>query len=183
MNEREVIRSYRTLEKKEEYKPYVENIEKVKSIVTPKKNMELKSLLVGASEKEGTLRRYILATLDKKLDGIHRDESKEGKESRQWHLDNEREEKISRRRSIRNIKLKKPRKYTLRKAPRVLSRIEEGDEESSSKSPRRSSPRSTWRTTGSSPRSPRRATARSPRSPRSANKTQKKSFWSWLGFK
>ena len=62
MNEREVVRSYRSLQKDKEYKPYVENIEGVKSIVTPKKNMELKSLLVGASEKEGTLHLFSFQT-------------------------------------------------------------------------------------------------------------------------
>ena len=99
------------------------------------------------------VKRYILASLDKKIGEIHRDESKESKAYKQEQLEQFKQYKIDRRKSIRKSKLKKPRKYTLRKPSKLLTPIEEGDEESS------------------------------PRSPRSANKTQKQGFWAWLGLK
>jgi len=133
--ETEVIRIYKSLSKTDEYKPYVENIEKVKSLLTPKQNVELKNMLVSASEEKGVLKQHTLAFINKKIDRIRLDDSKEGREFRQRFLDNDVKYKVMGSRSIKELKLKRPKHHhTQRELTDIPSPIEEGDEESTPRS-------------------------------------------------
>jgi hypothetical protein len=55
MDEREINSAYRLIQKAEKFPSQIANIERLKKTVTPKQNMELKTLLVGASKREGSL--------------------------------------------------------------------------------------------------------------------------------
>jgi hypothetical protein len=62
MDEREVKNDYKTLQKNGEYTPYINNIERLKSTISPKQNIELKAILVGASKHEGALHLWTFKT-------------------------------------------------------------------------------------------------------------------------
>ena len=79
MDEREVKTEYKQLQKNGDYAVYVNNIERLKSIISPKQNIDLKAILVGASNHEGALRARSLQLLDKKINQIDASMSKENR--------------------------------------------------------------------------------------------------------
>jgi hypothetical protein len=135
MDEREVKNEYKTLQKKGELTPYVNNIERLKSTVTPKQNIELKAILVGASSHDGALRVRSLQLLDKKIKQIDTSLTKESKESSERVNRLMTHAKIQHSRSIRLRKLK-PKKFNRTRRPRrpALSPIKEGSRETDSRS-------------------------------------------------
>jgi hypothetical protein len=147
MDEREIAKTYRALSKRTEFKSQVEKIENLRHTVTPKKNMELKTLLVGASEHEGMLRAKSLQFLDKKISQAETRVSKESKENDEKMSRLMANEKIKYSRSIRQRKLKKNFRKTRKVIRPALSPIAEGSKEHDSKS------KSPWRTVHSEPKS------------------------------
>jgi len=146
MDEREVAKTYRALSKKSEFKSQVDKIENLKQAVTPKKNMELKTLLVGASEHEGMLRTKSLQFLDKKISQVETSMSKQSKENDEKLSRLMTNEKIKHSLSIRKRKLRKNFRKTRKLTRPVLSPITEGSKEHDSKS------RSPWKTVHSEPK-------------------------------
>jgi hypothetical protein len=137
MNEIEIKSKYNELKSKSEFKPYSENIEQLKSEASPKQYTELKSLLVGASKNEGTLRERSLQLLDKKMNQMKLSTSKESRAKLDKINELMTKAKIQHSRSIRHRKLKK--KFNKTKRPRFelinptkLSPIREGSKESES---------------------------------------------------
>jgi hypothetical protein len=128
MDEREVKNEYKQLKKDDKFSHFIVNIERIKSSITPKKNMELKTLLVGASRHEGSLLKSSLRLLDKKINDIDSTISKEGMENQEMT-----KVKIQRAQSIRTRKLKKRFNKT-RRFKKNLSPIQEGSRESRSRS-------------------------------------------------
>jgi len=143
MDETEVKNGYKTLHKTAEYTPYVTNIERLKSTLTPKQNIELKAILVGASSHEGALKARSLQLFDKKIKQIDTSLTKESKESSERAKRLMTHAKIQHSRSIRIRKLKS-KKFNRTRRPRqpALSPIIEGSKETDSKS-RSKSP---WKT-------------------------------------
>lgn len=146
MDEREVKNEYKRLQKNGDYAVYVNNIERFKSIISPKQNIELKAILVGASNHEGALRARSLQLLDKKINQIDASMSKENRErdedARQFITGT----KISNSQSIRRRKLRN--KFNKTRRTQSLSPIKEGSKETNS----RSRSKSPWKTV-KSPRS------------------------------
>lgn len=143
MDEREVKNDYKILQKNDEYTPYINNIDRLKSTITPKQNIELKAILVGASKHEGALKARSLQLFDKKIKQIDTSLSKESKESSERAAHLMTRAKIQHSRSIRIRKLKS-KKFNRTRRPRqpALSPIIEGSKETDSKS-RSKSP---WKT-------------------------------------
>jgi hypothetical protein len=144
MNEREVNASYRLLQKEEKFRSQIANIERLKKTVTPQKNMELKTLLVGASQRDGSLLTASLRALDKKINQIDTSMSKESMAHEEKTKQLIADAKIQRSVSMRNRKLKNKFHKTRRFKGPGLSPIREGSRESRSKSP--------WRTIPSEPK-------------------------------
>jgi hypothetical protein len=72
MDEREVIRRYNELKSVEiDLTPLINDIEKLKRTITPKQNLELKSMLVGTSMREGSIRGRSFELLRKKIRQIN----------------------------------------------------------------------------------------------------------------
>jgi hypothetical protein len=140
MDERDVKKEYMKLEKKVQFAPYVENIERLKSSITPKKNMELKSLLVGASHHEGSLQSKSLELLKKKIDQLDSSMSKENQAKDEKMNQLMTRAKIQHSRSIRYRKLRNKYNKTKKFKKSNLSPIQEGSKETDSRS------RSPWRT-------------------------------------
>jgi hypothetical protein len=135
MDEREVKNEYKTLQKKGELTPYVNNIERLKSTITPKQNIELKAILVGASTHEGALRARSLQLLDKKINQIDTRLTKESKENEERIRSYNTRAKIYHARSMsyRKLKSNKFRKTHKIHKP-VLSPIKEASKENESRS-------------------------------------------------
>ena len=144
MDEREVKNGYKTLQKNGEYTPYINNIDRLKSTITPKQNIELKAILVGASKHEGALKSRSLQLFDKKIKQIDTSFTKESKENEDRIRSYNTRTKIQQSHSIRLRKLK-AKKFNRTRRPRrpTLSPIIEGSVETDSKSRSRSSP---WKT-------------------------------------
>jgi len=140
MDEREVKKQYMKLEKKIQFAPYIENIERLKSSITPKKNMELKSLLVGASHHDGTLQEKSLELLKKKIDQLDSSMSKENQAKDEKMNQLMTRAKIQHSRSIWYRKLRNKYNKTKRFKKSNLTPIPEGSKETDSRS------RSPWRT-------------------------------------
>lgn len=144
MDEREVNASYRLLQRAKKFPSQIANIERLKKTVTPKQNMELKALLVGASKHEGSLLTASLRTLDKKIDKIDSSMSKESMANEERVKSLTANAKIQRSLSIRRRKLNNKFNRTKRSRGSTLTPIQEGSRESGSKSP--------WRTVPSDPK-------------------------------
>lgn len=140
MNEREVNASYRLMQKAEKFPSQMANIERLKKTVTPKQKMELKTLLVGASHREGSLLTASLRMLDKKINQIDASMSKESMAHEEKTKQLIANAKIQRSVSMRHRKLKNKFHKTRRFKGPGLSPIREGSRESRSKSPWRSIP-------------------------------------------
>jgi hypothetical protein len=144
MNERQVNDLYKLLQREEKFHSQIASIERLKKTITPQKNMELKTLLVGASQREGSLLNASLRVLDKKINQIDASMSKESmareKKAKQLITN----VKIQRSVSIRNRKLKNKFNTTRRFKGPAMSPIQEGSRESESKSP--------WQTIPSKPK-------------------------------
>ena len=138
MDERGVKNEYKTLQKKGELTDYINNIERLKSTVTPKQNIELKAILVGASNHEGALRARSLQLLDKKIKQIDASMSKENKEKDEEAKQLMSSAKISNSQSIRRRKLRN--KFNKTRRTQSLSPIKEGSVETNSRS------KSPWKT-------------------------------------
>jgi len=135
MNETEVKSDYAILKKKGELTAYVNNIERLKSTVTPKQNIELKAILVGASKHEGTLRVRSLQLLDKKINQIDTSLTKESKENEDRIRSHNTRAKIQHSLSIRHRKLKSKKFRKTHKIHKsLLSPIKEGSRETDSRS-------------------------------------------------
>jgi len=141
MDEKEVNQQYKSLQKSDSYKKQVENLEQIKSSLTPQKYAELKALLVGSLETEGSLHTAALRVFDKKVESIRRAESKESKAADQALKDISTARKISQRPSIASMHLKKRPRFTQRRLRTnsigsqlsPVSELEEEEESSSSK--------------------------------------------------
>lgn len=136
MDEREVIKEYNSLSKnkKSDIAEHIENIEKLKTSITPQQNIQLKAIVVGASKHEGSLRTRSIKLLDKKLNQIVNSMSKESKENAENMNQLNTNSKIQRSVSIRNRNLRKKFNKTKRTKQSSLSPIAEGSIESASKS-------------------------------------------------
>lgn len=135
MDEREVKNKYKTLQKSSEYTPYINNIERLKSTVTPKQNIELKAILVGASKHEGALKSRSLQLLDKKIKQIDTSLTKESKENEERIRSHNTRAKIYHARSMsyRKLKSNKFRKTHKIHKP-ALSPIKEASKENETRS-------------------------------------------------
>ena len=138
MDEREVKNEYKRLQKSGDYAVYVNNIERLKSTISPKQNIELKAILVGASNHEGALRTRSLQLLDKKIKQIDASMSKENKEKDEEAKQLMTSAKISHSQSIRRRKL--GNKFNKTRRTQSLSPIKEGSRETDSRS------KSPWKT-------------------------------------
>jgi hypothetical protein len=145
MDETEVKNGYKTLQKSSEYTPYINNIERLKSTLTPKQNIELKAILVGASSHEGALKARSLQLFDKKIKQIDTSLTKESKENSERANRLITHAKIQHSHSIRLRKLKS-KKFNRTRRPRrpALSPIIEGSRETDSRS------KSPWKTVAES---------------------------------
>lgn len=146
MNERETKNEYKVIQQEGKFEPYVANIERLKSSLTPKQNMELKTILVGASKHEGSFQKSALKLLDRKMSQIESTMSKES-------LANEERVKIQRSRSLRPRMLRNKFNGTKRAKLPKMSPIQEGSRESSRSRSR--STKSTWRNSNSEPKTKR----------------------------
>jgi hypothetical protein len=142
MDEREVVKEYRSLSKSKQsdIAKQIENIDKLKTSVTPQQNIQLKAIAVGAAKHEGSLRSRSIQLLDKKINQIVNSMSKESKENAENINQLNTNAKIQHSVSIRNRRLKNKFNKTKRTKKPILSPINEGSKESASKS---ASP--TWR--------------------------------------
>lgn len=142
MDEKEVNQQYKSIQKTESYKRQVENLEQIKSILTPQKYAELKTLLVGSLSTEGSLHIATLRAFDKRVESIRRAESKENKVADQALKDISTARKISLRPSITSLRLKKRPRFTQRRLRTnsigsQLSPVSELEEEEESPSSQR----------------------------------------------
>ena len=133
---------YKSLQKSDSYKRQVENLEQMKSTLTPQKYAELKTLLAGAFSTEGSLHTAALRSFDKKVESIRRAESKESKAADQALKDISTARKISQRPSITSLRLKKRPRFTQRRLRTnsigsQLSPVSELEEEEESPSSQR----------------------------------------------
>jgi hypothetical protein len=149
MDEREVIKDYTSLSKnkpKDLVEP-IETINNLKGSITPKQNIQLKSIAVGVSKHEGALRSKTLDFLQKRIKNVQASLSKEANKYNEIVKQADADTKIKTARSIRTRSLRKKFNKTQKiKQPR-LSPITEGSLETDSKSPSK-----TWRTSSSKPK-------------------------------
>lgn len=151
MNERETKNTYNAIKREGKFSPYVANIERFKMSLTPKKNMELKTILVGVSKCEGSFQRSGLNLLDRKISQLESSMSKESLASRENANRIATNATIRRSRSLRPRTLRNKFNRTRRTNRPTMSPIQEGSRESSrSRSPRSS--KSTWRSSKSEPK-------------------------------
>jgi hypothetical protein len=149
MSENEIKSAFNKLKTDSEFKPFTENIDRLKSEASPKQYTELKTLLVGASKKEGSLRERSLQYVEKKIHQLKSETSKEGKDQIEKRKNLVLQNKLYHSRSIRrrtlNKKFAKSRKVRIQLLhPTKLSPIQEGSRESESPTWRNSSsPRKT----------------------------------------
>jgi hypothetical protein len=151
MNERETKNEYKVIQQESKFDPYVANIERLKSSLTPKQNMELKTILVGASKHDGSFQKSALKLLDKKINQIESSMSKEGVASRENINRLAANVKIQRSQSLRPRTLRNKFNRTRRTNRPTMSPIQEGSRESSRSASPRSS-KSTWRSSKSEPK-------------------------------
>jgi len=153
MNERETKNTYNAIKREGKFEPYIENIERLKSSLTPKQNMELKTILVGASKRQGSFQRSGLNLLDRKISQLESSMSKESLVSRENANRIATNATIRHSRSLRPHTLRNKFNRTRRTNRPTMSTIQEGSRESSrsrSASPRSS--KSTWRSSKSEPK-------------------------------
>jgi len=131
MNERETKNEYKVIQQEGKFAPYVANIERLKSSITPKQNMELKTILVGASKHEGSFKMSALKLLDKKIDQIDSSMSKENMENQEKTNQLATNIKIQRSRSLRPRSLRNKFNGTKRAKQSRMTPIQEGSRESS----------------------------------------------------
>ena len=134
MNERAILRAYNKIKDHDEYTQYSNQISEIKSIITPKKNIDLKELLVNASEKSGVFKMHALKLLEKKIEEIKMNESQKNKEMDMQLREHLTKSKISKSRSFRPNSLSRKRSHYI-DTYSPLSPITEGELESSPRSP------------------------------------------------
>jgi len=152
MNERETKNAYNAIKREGKFSPYVANIERFKMSLTPKKNMELKTILVGASKCEGSFQRSGLNLLDRKISQLESSMSKESLASRENMNRLATNVKIQRSRSLRPRTLRNKFNRTRRTNRPTMSPIQEGSSRSRSTSASPRSSKLTWRSSKSEPK-------------------------------
>ena len=130
MSEYEIKNLYKSIKKDSQYVPIVNKIDNIKRSLTPKQFLDLQSLLVNASNYENTLKNNILLRLDKKINDLEVQNKDSNNEIKQIDTD----KKISRSKSIRQLKLKNKKTHRNRKPIKILSPIYEEASQEKSKS-------------------------------------------------
>lgn len=155
MNEQETKKEYNTIKREGKFAPYVANIERLRSSLTPKQHTELNTILVGASKRQGSFQMSALKLLDRKISQIESSMSKENLASRENMDRLATNVKIQRSRSLRPHTLRNKFNRTRRTNRPTMSPIQEGSRESSRSRSASASPRSsksTWRSSKSEPK-------------------------------